>query len=106
MNTRALIQLYFKIYLSPNYNEDTSFILDKPKGANTNRKNAITKYRILDANKSAALVECQPLTGIKHQIRVHLSFALGCPILGDHKYSHHLKLAPQVSKKGFVLKRR
>lgn len=25
-----------------------------------------------------------------------MAFALGCPILGDHKYSHWTKLAPQV----------
>ena len=85
-----------KIFLSPNYTEETSVILDAPKGQNKNRKNAITKYRVLDSNDYAALIECQPLTGIKHQIRVHLSCGLNCPILGDHKYSHHLKLAPQV----------
>ena len=34
--------------------------------------------------------------GLKHQIRVHLACALGCPILGDHKYSNWTKLAPQV----------
>ncbi|GBN78334.1 Mitochondrial RNA pseudouridine synthase rpusd4, partial [Araneus ventricosus] len=32
---------------------------------------------------------------IKHQIRVHFGFGLSCPILGDHKYSHLDKLAPQ-----------
>jgi mitochondrial RNA pseudouridine synthase RPUSD4 len=71
-------------------------ILDKPKRVNIDRKNAITKYRVLDSNGDASLIECQPETGIKHQIRVHLSFGLNCPILGDHKYSHHIKLAPQV----------
>lgn len=33
---------------------------------------------------------------VKHQMRVHMAFALTCPILGDHKYSHLSKLAPQV----------
>lgn len=37
-----------------------------------------------------------PSLGVKHQIRVHLAYGLGCPILGDHKYSHWSKLAPQV----------
>lgn len=36
------------------------------------------------------------LEGIKHQLRVHLSFGLDCPILGDHKYSDWNRLAPQV----------
>lgn len=35
-------------------------------------------------------------SGVKHQLRVHLAYGLGCPILGDHKYSHWSKLAPQV----------
>jgi 23S rRNA-/tRNA-specific pseudouridylate synthase len=33
--------------------------------------------------------------GYQHQIRAHLAYGLGCPILGDHKYSHNIKLAPQ-----------
>ena len=46
---------------------------------------------------------CSPISllfrflGLKHQIRVHLACALGCPILGDHKYSSWTKLAPQVN---------
>ena len=28
-------------------------------------------------------------------MRVHLSEAINCPVLGDHKYSHYDKLAPQ-----------
>lgn len=38
--------------------------------------------------------------GVKHQIRVHTGFGLSCPILGDHKYSHLDKLAPQVGTFG------
>ena len=36
-------------------------------------------------------------SGVKHQIRTHLAHGLATPILGDHKYSHYAKLAPQVS---------
>jgi 23S rRNA-/tRNA-specific pseudouridylate synthase len=79
--------------------------MDKPKKENYNRKNAITKFRVLDSNNNAALVECQPLTGFQHQIRAHLAFGLGCPILGDHKYSHHIKNAPQVSFFVFIRKK-
>jgi len=35
-------------------------------------------------------------SGVKHQIRCHLAFGLNTPILGDHKYSHYSKMAPQV----------
>ncbi|XP_060574813.1 uncharacterized protein LOC132732413 [Ruditapes philippinarum] len=55
---------------------------------------AITKYRVLDQGDKCALIECLPLTGKKHQIRVHLAFGLNCPILGDHKYSHIDRIAP------------
>lgn len=38
--------------------------------------------------------ECSNI-GFQHQIRAHLAYGLGCPILGDHKYSHDVKMAPQ-----------
>ncbi|KAL8564402.1 hypothetical protein ACOMHN_057424 [Nucella lapillus] len=56
---------------------------------------AVTEYRVLAHRDSMALVECRPLTGIQHQIRAHLAQALNAPVLGDHKYSHMDKLAPQ-----------
>lgn len=43
------------------------------------------------------MVELLPKTGVKHQLRVHMGFGLSCPVLGDHKYSHFKKLAPQVT---------
>ncbi len=49
-------------------------------------KRAITLYRVLDkAQKQAAWLELQPLTGRTHQLRVHCA-TLGTPILGDGKY--------------------
>lgn len=56
---------------------------------------AVTKYRVLDSSGGCSLVELQPFTGGKHQMRVHMALALTCPILGDHKYSNWSKLAPQ-----------
>lgn len=58
-------------------------------------RRAITEYRVLEQQQYAALVEVKPRTGVKHQIRCHMSFGLGNPILGDHKYGHIDKIAPQ-----------
>lgn len=48
-------------------------------------KAAVTAYRVLSASPGASLVECRPVTGRLHQIRVHLD-AIGAPILGDDLY--------------------
>ncbi|XP_022097438.1 RNA pseudouridylate synthase domain-containing protein 4-like isoform X2 [Acanthaster planci] len=56
---------------------------------------AVTNFRVINENDHAALVEVRPETGVKHQIRVHMALGMDCPVLGDHKYSHHSKLAPQ-----------
>lgn len=56
---------------------------------------AVTHYKVLASRGHAAFVELRPSTGVKHQLRVHLGLGLRCPILGDHKYSHLRRLAPQ-----------
>ena len=49
-------------------------------------KKAQTLYKVLDSlGERFALVQANPLSGRKHQIRVHL-LSLHCPILGDDKY--------------------
>ncbi len=48
-------------------------------------REAVTGYRTLLQRGNLALVECRPLTGRTHQIRVHLKH-LGHPICGDHAY--------------------
>ena len=52
-----------------------------------NGKEAITKYHVLKTNKdnNTSLVEFFPLTGRKHQIRLHAQH-IKCPIVGDEKY--------------------
>lgn len=61
-------------------------------------KPAITAYRVLDRGPAASLVECRPVTGRLHQIRVHME-AIGCPLLGDTLYGprrvHHA--SPRVA---------
>ncbi|XP_031551449.1 mitochondrial RNA pseudouridine synthase Rpusd4-like [Actinia tenebrosa] len=57
---------------------------------------AITKFKVLDTNqKTCSLLEIDPVTGHKQQIRVHMADGLRCPILGDHKFSSE-QPQPQV----------
>jgi 23S rRNA pseudouridine1911/1915/1917 synthase len=55
-------------------------------GPNTpDAQRAELAYRVLKSAGSVSLLEVQPLTGRKHQIRLQLSQA-GFPIFGDRKY--------------------
>jgi 23S rRNA pseudouridine1911/1915/1917 synthase len=46
---------------------------------------SVTHFRVLQRYDHHTLLECKPVTGRTHQIRVHLS-AIGCPVAGDRVY--------------------
>lgn len=48
-------------------------------------KASATHFRVLEAFGGFALLECRPVTGRAHQVRVHLA-AAGAPILNDELY--------------------
>lgn len=48
-------------------------------------KASVTAYRVLNSSAHGALLECRPVTGRLHQVRVHLA-SIGCPIAGDGLY--------------------
>lgn len=50
-----------------------------------NGKPALTAYRVLQ-DRGTALIECRPVTGRLHQVRVHLK-SIHAPILGDDIYA-------------------
>ncbi|XP_067419410.1 pseudouridylate synthase RPUSD4, mitochondrial [Emydura macquarii macquarii] len=88
-------QSHYKMTLAPNYHmspEDGKLVKVR---RNRDSHSAVTRYRVLSSSPSCSFLELQPITGVKHQLRVHLAYGLGCPILGDHKYAHWSKLAPQ-----------
>lgn len=88
-------QPHYKMALSPLFKmNDAGDGVTKVR-AHRQAHPAVTKYRVLDSSSGCSLLELEPFTGVKHQVRVHMALALTCPILGDHKYSHWSKLAPQ-----------
>ncbi len=63
-----------------------------------NGKYSKTYYKILDKTGSyATLMALEPITGRKHQLRVHLAKVLNTPVLGDGKYG---------GKKAFLLNKK
>lgn len=54
-------------------------------GVGAGGKRSITRYRLRRALKGASLLEVAPVTGRRHQIRVHL-YSIGHPVLGDPLY--------------------
>jgi len=74
--------------------EETSGIIDKPlrqfgsgrMGVDLQRgKPCTTKFRVRERLGAYTLVEAYPLTGRRHQIRVHF-YSIGHPIVGDLRY--------------------
>jgi 23S rRNA pseudouridine1911/1915/1917 synthase len=64
-------------------------------------KASTTRFCTLEQFRRFAWVECQPVTGRTHQLRVHLA-AAGAPILGDRFYGvPEIKLLLSDLKRGY-----
>ena len=57
-------------------------------------RHAETRWRLIKQKKDFALVECYPITGRTHQIRVHMA-GMGHPILGDDRYGQKAPIKDQ-----------
>ena len=66
---------------------------------------ATTEYRVLSQRGNSCLVLVKPHTGVKHQIRAHMGFALNTPVLGDHKYSQIRDLGKPQRVHGDIIQR-
>ena len=65
------------------------------------KREAITNYKVLERFKNYDLIEVEPKTGRKHQIRAHFSY-LGYPIAGDKLYGFKNQLCPKGLKRQFL----
>jgi 23S rRNA pseudouridine1911/1915/1917 synthase len=65
------------------------------------KRTALTKYRVLQRFKNYDLIEAEPLTGRKHQIRAQLAH-LGHPIAGDRLYGFKNQPCPEELKRQFL----
>ncbi len=67
--------------ISENKNNPTKVKIDFKNG-----KLSITEYKVIQTFKNYTFLEVHPLTGRRHQIRIHLS-TIGHPIVADKLYS-------------------
>lgn len=65
------------------------------------KREAKTLYKVLQRFKNYDLLEVEPQTGRKHQIRVHLAY-LGHPIAGDKMYGFKNQPCPPGLKRQFL----
>lgn len=75
------------------------YLLNDPKAEN--KRGAETHYRVLQRFKNYDLIEAEPKTGRKHQIRVHLAH-LGHPLAGDKMYGFKGQPLPEGLTRQFL----
>ena len=75
------------------------FLPQDPKSEG--KRNAETRYKVLQRFKNYDLIEAEPLTGRKHQIRAHLAY-LGHPVAGDKLYGFKNQPCPEELDRQFL----
>ena len=75
------------------------FFLNDPD-ADTKRE-AVTRYKVLKKFEKYDLIEVEPLSGRKHQIRAHFTY-LGNPLAGDKLYGFKNQPAPEGLTRQFL----
>lgn len=83
----------FTINLPINADELDNVRIDK-----TNGKPAITTFQTLELFKHFTLMQCEPLTGRMHQIRVHL-YSQNASIAGDKRYGGKFTFLSEIKRK-------
>ncbi len=65
------------------------------------KRQAVTEYKVLQRFENYDLIEVEPRTGRKHQIRTHFAY-LGHPIAGDKLYGFKGQICPEGLKRHFL----
>ena len=65
------------------------------------KRKAITEYKVLQRFENYDLIEVEPRTGRKHQIRTHLAY-FSHPIAGDKLYGFKGQICPKGLKRHFL----
>ena len=70
-------------------------------GKGQGSRECMTEFQVLESFGRFAWIECRPVTGRTHQLRVHLT-ALGAPVLNDRLYGDNtVKLLLSDLKRGY-----
>lgn len=75
------------------------FLPTDPK--NEGKREAVTFYKVLQRFENYDLIEVEPKTGRKHQIRAHMAY-LNHPIAGDKLYGFKGQKTPKGLKRQFL----
>ena len=76
-----------------------AFLIGEPNSEG--KRTAVTKYKVLQRFKDYDLIELEPKTGRKHQIRTHFVY-LNHPIAGDKMYGFKGKILTKGLKRHFL----
>ncbi len=66
-------------------------------GSSPRGDHAITHFKVIARGSHVTLVNCQPLTGRTHQIRVHMA-EMGHPLILDRQYASHFRSKTYASR--------
>ncbi|MFH1401433.1 MAG: RluA family pseudouridine synthase [Parcubacteria group bacterium] len=67
----------------------------------TDKRTAVTRYKLLQRFENYDLIEAEPKTGRKHQIRAHFVY-LGHPVVGDKLYGFKNQPTPKGLARQFL----